>query len=166
MEEKNPFKQGRLDFILISENLFNLVETFLVKPGYRSDHSSVVLEIKFNAFQRGRGLCKFNNSLLLDKIYVDKVKDTIQQVHDQYASPLDNKLDNIEGHKFLEILLMEIRGITISYSSYKKKKETRGRRSLSKILKNLNPSQTLTRILLVLKKQNLKTLGKKNYKVI
>ena len=85
-----------------------MVESFFVKQDIqcRSDHSSVVLEIKFNAFQRGRGLWEFNNSLLLDKTYVDKVKDTIQQVHDQYASPLDNKLDDIDGHIFfLEILL-------------------------------------------------------------
>ena len=100
MEKKNPLKQGRLDYILSSQKLSHLVETFFVKPGYRSDHSSVVLEIKFNAFQRGRGLWKFNNSLLLDKTYVDKVKDTIQQVHGQYASPLDYKLDDIEGHIF------------------------------------------------------------------
>ena len=63
-----------------------------------SDKSSVVLEIKF----KSKGQWKFNtcNSLLLDKIYVDKVKDIIQKVHGQYASPLDNKLDDIEGHNF------------------------------------------------------------------
>ena len=37
----------------------------------------------------------------------------LQQVHDQYASPFENQLDDIEGHKFLKIILMEIRGITI-----------------------------------------------------
>ena len=56
--EKNPLKQSHLDFILISENLSNLVETFLVKPGYRSDHSSNVLEIKYNVIQKGRDLWK------------------------------------------------------------------------------------------------------------
>ena len=55
-----------------------------------------------------------------------EVKDTIQQVHDQNVSPLDNKLDDIEGHTFSDILLMEISDITISYSTYEKKRETRG----------------------------------------
>ena len=65
--------------------------------------------------------------VMLGKIYLDKVKDTLQQVHDQYANPFNNKRDDIEGHNFLEIV--EIRGLTISYSSYRKKRRTRGRRS-------------------------------------
>lgn len=62
--KKNPLKQSRLDYILISESLTNMLEKFSTKPGYRSDHSAVVLELKFNKFSRGRGLWKFNNSLL------------------------------------------------------------------------------------------------------
>ena len=41
---------------LISESLSNVVENFIVKPGYRSDHSAVILKLKFNSFERGRGL--------------------------------------------------------------------------------------------------------------
>lgn len=37
MEEKKQLK------ILISENISNLVENFVIKPGYRSDHSAVIL---------------------------------------------------------------------------------------------------------------------------
>lgn len=83
------------------------------------DNSSVVIEINCNAFKSGRSLWKFNKSLLLDKTYVDKFKDTIQQVHGQYASPLNNTLN--EGHEFLGIVLVELRDITISYSSYIKR---------------------------------------------
>mgnify|MGYP003691480061 CR=1 FL=1 len=68
MEEKNPLKQGRLDYILISQSLSNIVENFSIKPGYRSDHSAVVMELKFNTFSRGHGLWKFNNSLLYDDV--------------------------------------------------------------------------------------------------
>ena len=78
--KKTPLKQSRLDYILISESLSNVVENFIIKPGYRSDHSAVILELKFNSFERGRGLWKFNNSLLTDKIYVDKVKETIERL--------------------------------------------------------------------------------------
>ena len=46
--------------------------------------------------------------VMLGKIYLDKVKDTLQQVHDQQAHPFNNKRDDIEGHNFLEILLVEI----------------------------------------------------------
>ena len=82
--KKTPLKQSRLDYILISESLSNVVENFTIKPGYRSDHSAVILELKFNSFERGRGLWKFNNSLLTDKIYVDKVKETIERLKIQY----------------------------------------------------------------------------------
>ena len=82
--KKNPLKQGRLDFFLISDSLSNLVENCTIKPGYRSDHSFVLLGLKFKPFKRGRGLWKFNNNLLTDKEYVLKVKETIQSVSIQY----------------------------------------------------------------------------------
>ena len=124
-----PLKQSRLDYILISESLSNVVENFTIKPGYRSDHSAVILELKFNSFERGRGLWKFNNySLLTDKIYVDKVKETIERLKIQYDYS-DNvyissgNTKEVDDSLFLEVLLMEIRGLSISYSSYKKKEQ-------------------------------------------
>ena len=104
-----------------------MIENCVIKPGYRSDHSIVLLEIKFNPFNRGRGLWKFNNSLLTDNVYVQKVKETIQLVCSQY---LDNFNDNdfqckegVDESLFLEVLMMEIRGATISYSSFRNKKK-------------------------------------------
>ena len=35
-----------LDSILISDCLSNLVENISIKPGYRSDHSTVIMELK------------------------------------------------------------------------------------------------------------------------
>ena len=93
MEEKNPLKQGRLDYILISESLSNIVENFFTKPGYRSDQillSVVVMELKFNPFTRIRGLWKFNNSLLYDNIYVEQGKQKIQEVKKQYRKNSTN----------------------------------------------------------------------------
>lgn len=49
---KTLFKQGRLDYILISENLTNIVETASIKSRYRSDHSVIVYELKFNTFEK------------------------------------------------------------------------------------------------------------------
>ena len=33
---KNPFKQSRLDFFLVTENLINLVKTSKIETGYKS----------------------------------------------------------------------------------------------------------------------------------
>ena len=107
--------------------------TFL--PSYRSDHSSVVLSLQINEFRKGKGLWKFNTSLLKDKTYIEEVKKYINNVKEQYMLPVynfeyfkDNINDelmefSISNQLFLEMLLMEIRGKTIFYSAYKKKQK-------------------------------------------
>lgn len=62
---KKPLKQGRLDYISISESFSNFVESYILKPGYISNH--VIVELKFSSFKRGHWLWKFNNSLPLNK---------------------------------------------------------------------------------------------------
>ena len=68
---RNPVKQGRLDYILMSENFTNITQNSVIKSGYRSDHSIAVIDLKFNSFERGRGLWKFTSNLLHDKDYID-----------------------------------------------------------------------------------------------
>ena len=62
--EKNPVKQARLDYFLVPNSLTDIVETIDIKPGYRSDHSIVEMQINTNKFVQGSGIWKFNNSLL------------------------------------------------------------------------------------------------------
>ena len=45
------------------------------------DHAMIDLYITFTKFERGRGFWKFNNSLLNDCVYVDKIKDTMLFSH-------------------------------------------------------------------------------------
>ena len=105
-------------------------KTIWIEIGYRSDHSCVVLQLRFCQYQRGRGLWKFNNSLVRDKQYVVIVKETITKPKCQYAVHVYN-LENISNisnkniqltindQLFLETLLMEIRGKIISYENRK-----------------------------------------------
>ena len=103
-------------------------KNFMIKRGYRSDHSAAILEFKYNSFERGWGLWKFNNSLLIDKICVDMLKETIERVKIQYdysdnlhiCSGYTKELDN---SLFLEVLLMEIKGLSISNLTCKKKEQ-------------------------------------------
>lgn len=79
------------------------------------------MEIKYNSFTRGHGLLKFNNSLLHDKVYVEKAKQTIQLVEEIFLRNLTingNDLyyeyfDKIDNSTSFEVLLMEIRETTI-----------------------------------------------------
>ena len=52
----NPAKkQVRLDYFLINESVFQYVTDSDVIPGYRTDHSAIILKLKFQNNERGRG---------------------------------------------------------------------------------------------------------------
>ena len=145
----NANKQSRLDFFLISSSLLPFVKKTEIVPGFCSDHSGIVLEIDFSKFQRGKGFWKFNTSLLGEPEYVQIVKDTIKRVVAQYAI-MDGDSDfyvnataeilndfyiksspgslqhvplKINPEAFLDILFLEIRRVTIIFSSVRKKEK-------------------------------------------
>ena len=120
--KKTPVKMARLDYFFISENLYTEVKESNIYTGYRTDHSMLTLTVAFNSFKKGKTFWKFNNSLLKDKEYIKIVNETIELVKDQYNTdiPRSNNF-SINDQLFLDVLLMEIRGKTISYATYKKK---------------------------------------------
>ena len=61
-------------------------------PGYRSDHSTITLELIFDNLKRGRGIWKFNNTLIKDETYKKKV---IHKHKLMYAVPLYN-IQNVD----------------------------------------------------------------------
>ena len=144
----NTIKQGRLDYFLVSEDLHGQIKNSLISPGYRSDHSLVTITFRKNELKRDRQFWKFNNSLLKDRGYIEQTKELINTVKRQYAVlvyDIDN-LNNvatediqftISDQLFFETLLMEIRGKTISYSTYKKKKEEKEEEELKKTISDL-----------------------------
>ena len=129
----SPTQQARLDFFLITEDFLPQVRNCNIGSSYRSDHSMVILNLNLTNVSHGKGLWKFNNSLLYDLEYLKIINEKIEEVKKQYCLPVYNinNIQNISNNElifvindqlFLETLLMEIRGKTISYSSYKKKK--------------------------------------------
>lgn len=73
-KKKNLVRLVCFDYILIFESLLNVINNIFIKLGYRLDYLVVIMEIKFNLFIKGYGFWKFNNSLLYDEVYVEKVK--------------------------------------------------------------------------------------------
>ena len=124
---RNPFKQARLDYFLISNNLTDMISKADIIPGYRSDHSIIELNITTCKFTRGRGLWKLNTTLLKDTDYLALINQTIDTEIANYVLPVYNinKLKDFEkdieltikDDLFLEVLLMKIRGETIKYSA-------------------------------------------------
>ena len=131
---KNPIKRSRLDFFLFSEELLSSIDKIEIKSGYRTDHSSVELDLIISDFRKGRGFWKFNNSLLKDKDFVENVRNTIFSVIKKYAITvydpyyLQNTISLSDTHfiideqQFFEQILLEIRGLSIPYAIKKKKK--------------------------------------------
>ena len=66
-------KASRLDYCFISEHLLNENKCDIL-PGLHSDHSIVSVEIGCLDSTRGKGLWKFNSSLLQDQAYVNLIK--------------------------------------------------------------------------------------------
>ena len=132
--KKSPIQQARLDYFLVSQDLLTSVNKCSIEGSYRSDHSMITLDISFVHFQKGKPLWKHNNSLLNDKDYLKAINNKIDEVKKQYALPVYNmdQINNVPDDEiqfvindqlFLETLLMELRGKSISFSSYKKKIE-------------------------------------------
>ena len=84
----NPLQQARLDFFLITPILLTSVTDVLIKPSFRSDHSMVILKLKFVNFEHGKGLWKHNNSLLKDLDYLKEINNVIDKTIMQYAVPV------------------------------------------------------------------------------
>ena len=110
---------------------------------------------------KGKGLWKFNNSILHDTEYVKLVKKQIKDVKEQYAVHVYNKetlrdIDNldiqltIDDQLFLEILLTKIRGTTISYATFKKREraklENTPTREIRKLKENAQSDQNFIEI--------------------
>ena len=150
-------KYARLDYFLISDALLPFVVKNKIHPSCFSDHSPIELDIDFAKFRRGKGIWKFNNSLLKDPEYLKTIKEVIKRVTTQYAvingdsnfflnlstEAIENFLSeqspeslqtfeiSINPELFLDTLLMEIRGASIKYSARIKKKQKSQRTAIS-----------------------------------
>ena len=80
--------QRRLDYIFISQNLQEYVKKSDVLSTLSTDHSPVFCSIsKQNEFSKakGRGLWKFNNSLISNKDFVKQMKQLIGNIKQQLS---------------------------------------------------------------------------------
>ena len=150
---KNPLKQSRLDFFLVTENIVNLIKKSKIETGYKSDHSIVTLILAMDNFVHGKSLWKHNNSLLTDAEYLKTINSKIQEIKKQYCLPVYNHdaIDEIPDEElqlvindqlFLETIMMEIRGKSISYASYKKKLKNIHEQKLIKEIQGLEDNLT------------------------
>ena len=144
----NPFQQARLDFFLVSDHVVSLVEDAEIECGYRTDHSMILLKLKFNEKSKRNTFWKFNSSLLKDKLFLEEINEEIKNVKLEYALspyaresiediPISELQLSISDDLFLDFLLMKIRSKTISYAAMKKKKSHEEEHKLEEEIKLL-----------------------------
>ena len=73
-----------IDFFLISSDLICDANLADILPGYKSDHSMILLKIALHDKPRGRGFWKLNTSLLKEEEYLNLIKAIIYQTKSEY----------------------------------------------------------------------------------
>ena len=152
--QRNKLKQARLDYFIVSSSFTDLTISTDIKPGYRTDHSMLELNVEINNFRRGRGTWKLNTSLLKDNQYLQLINDCIRDEYIKYAVPIyeydylktssfDKIQLTIDDNLFLEMLLVRIRGESIKYGTYKKKVNLMLERNLMQEIEQLEKGEKL-----------------------
>lgn len=112
---RKPLVQSRLDFFLISSELSFEVNNCQIKPSIRTDHSLISLSLSpLKASKRGKGLWKFNASLLSDSIFTEYLKGVIDMKKTEF--------ENINNPCLKwELMKMHLRNYIIGYSKTQSK---------------------------------------------
>lgn len=86
---------SRLDYFLVSSDIALCTKDAQIKPGYKSDHSRIALQLDLSSVQRGKGFWKFNNMHLKDKKFLNMMNETITkfkyEVKNIQNSPLETQ---------------------------------------------------------------------------
>ena len=174
--KKNPLKQARLDYFLISNSLIDITDSCNIKPSYRSDHSIIEMTISKGHFITGRGTWKLNTSLLKNKEYLQLVNKIIEEEKEKYAVPVysidyikqnyNNICFTIDDDTFLEMIFLRLRGETLKFATFEKKKKLLQEQNLLRDIAYLesNTSTQLNSNLLDDKKLELENLRKEKIK--
>ena len=67
-----------------------------ILTSYKSDHSPIKLCLKLNELKHGKGLWKFNNSLLCDIDYLETINQIIKKITRDHTIPVYN-IENLEN---------------------------------------------------------------------
>ena len=138
--------QCRLYFFLISKDLGDLAISCIILNAPETDHSAIFLHLKSDERKqdKGPGFWKFNNSLLEDFHYVNKLRENIYEYREKYTNVEDL------GLKW-DLIKMEIVGFTIKYCKIKMKKREREEllphKKANKLLEDSEKKQSDKRIL-------------------
>ena len=90
---------SRLDFFLVNAGVANKTKQTNITSSSKSDHCMITLEIIDNELRRGPGVWKFNDSLLKDVNFVQKMS---QEIEDNKSKCQHSKLSDTEKWEYVK----------------------------------------------------------------
>jgi len=124
--------KSRIDFFLITSSLAAATKRCEIRPSVALDHEAIFLGIELKSeVIRGPGTWKFNNSLLEDENYVILINFIYPQILEKCKEVEDKQL-------LRELIKMESRCRTITYSKNKRRELKKREISLQQSLEELD----------------------------
>ena len=128
---KTPFKQRRLDYFLISDQVQDQIDQVDIIPSIQSDHSTLKLKVCGTKHSsKGHSCWKLNSSLLQDKVFTELLKTEIPTFF-QESEELRNPIMRWEYLKY------KVREFSKQYSVDKAKEPKAERSKLELRMKEL-----------------------------
>ena len=128
--DKNGSK-SRLDYFLVNTNPRFIIKKSYIMQTLKADHRCVLLNIKLLKNQRGKGYWKFNNSLLEDEDFCDKIKECVLYVKNQFSHVQSKRV-------FWEIMKHYLKKTSIGHSIQLSKTRKREKHVLQTEIDQLN----------------------------
>ena len=130
--------QCRLDYFLVSQSLMNNIKYINIGTSFMSDHSIVYMSFELEGVARGPGYWMLNCSLLYEKEYVTKIKNTIRECENMYEESVIDKI------LFWETMKMNIRTATIEYACEKSRNRKKLEKELEVSIQKLEKKESLS----------------------
>ena len=115
----------RLDYVFISESLQPYIKESDIINAPDTDHSAIVLDMSndldLDSEKHGPSYWKFNNSLLNDREFVDRVKEEIKEIKESFEYALQPNAGSREKWEYMKY---KLRSKVIDISKEKKRKDT------------------------------------------
>ena len=99
---------------MISSSLTTAITNADILPGYKTDHSLIIIHLARNSNPRGPRFWKLNTSFLLDSEYIESIKKTIDEVAKEYRNN-----DDVDAVLLWDTMKMHIRSSSLKYARKK-----------------------------------------------
>ena len=137
--QKSPRIFCRLDYYLISNNLFDMVRSSEIIPAIRTDHDAITLGIgKLENGQKGPGYWKLNCSLLADDAYVNNVTELLP------VWAAEGRKELTDHRSVWDWIKYNIRAHAITFSKKKSKEKNKKEKTLQEELSKVKEEFELT----------------------